>query len=157
MRASGHWAALRGYTDPVFLRGGRMTKWKGRTASCAPGFGQLAVSVSYVALAAGIAVGGLSLMAGAAFAGSCTALPASVCSGAASGTGNDAQITFNLPSGANTITTSAGFGNDARNTVASPATAGLRVNTSAGSLTFTDANGALLAGANDGMVVNNNA
>ncbi|MDC1455543.1 hypothetical protein N8338_00540, partial [Amylibacter sp.] len=62
-------AAAKSIYRTTVLRGGRMTKWKGKAASLSPSLGQLIASVSPVALGRGL-MGGVSKAATAAVLGS---------------------------------------------------------------------------------------
>ncbi len=131
------------------LRGGRVTKWKGKAASCAPWIGadlaaSLAASVSSAALSAALAFGGAMLGAiPLAEAGSCTAGPVSVCSGAA---GADVtQVRTGTPLA---VTTAAGFG-------INTAVGNALTLTGTNGTTVTDANTSTISGAANGLLVRN--
>ncbi|WP_095590686.1 beta strand repeat-containing protein [Actibacterium ureilyticum] len=123
--------------NPIFtLRGGRMTKYKGRVASFAPMIGQ----VSTVAIGAALMLG-----AGATLAGSCVDQDggAFICSGPANDITPEDTILIDEPVSPTTITTEPGFGHNATGDA-------IRIR-DAGTVTFTDANGSQITGGEDGI------
>jgi hypothetical protein len=93
----------------MLLRGGRVTKYKGVAGGLSPLSSGLGSAVLAAGSVSSLAFGGLLLSTPATFAGACTALPASVCSGAAD-PANDTMQTF---TGSDiSITTDSGFGLD---------------------------------------------
>lgn len=135
----------------ITLRGGRITKWKGQTASYSPHLGHLAVGVSGVAMAAALA-----FSPDAALAGECVETsPGSnewVCAGPALAGGvTDTPQTI-TSTGALTISTEPGFG---LNTASLTGLAGISA-TSNGPLTFTDNNGSTIFADRPALRLTNN-
>ena len=122
------------------LRGGRMTKYKGQTASFAPALGRILSSVSLTAVSAALVFGG-----GAAWAGTCVDQGGGnfTCSGPANDVTPEATILIDEPLSPTTITTEPGFGHNATGDA-------IRVR-DAGIVTFTDANGSQITGEKDGL------
>jgi outer membrane autotransporter protein len=139
--------AILGERQHRVLRGGRMTKWKGRAASMSPMLGQLVGSVSPLALALGAAItvsGG-----GAAAQDICTAAGGGVYNCAGPSTTEQAlsvgsgSLTVNLDDTA-TVDAATGDGFDLLNSG------------SDGGLTFTQATGGgAITGASDGISARN--
>jgi hypothetical protein len=139
--------AILGERQHRVLRGGRMTKWKGRAASMSPMLGQLVASVSPLALALGAAItvsGG-----GAAAQDICTAAGGGVYNCAGPSTTEQAlsvdggSLTVNLDDTA-TVDAASGYGFD------------LRKYGSDGGLTFTQATGGgAITGGTSGISASN--
>jgi outer membrane autotransporter protein len=139
--------------ETVVLRGGRVTKWKGRDASIAPHSGSVSL-VSRSALAVGLALGGALFAPSAAWAGTCVQSPPGtwVCSGAA---GVDTAVTATAPAATPvTVTTTPGFGINVTGAGQNAITIIGSVGTTG--LTFTDVNGSSITGTFSGISALNN-
>lgn len=128
----------------LLLRGGRATKYKGVVGGVAPLSSGLS-SVGVVSIVS-LTFGGMLLSTPASYAGDCTALPASVCAGAADAA-NDTTQTF-TGSGIS-IVTDPGFGIDVASGNAFTSTSGTD------GFSFDDANGSVITGNNYGLEINN--
>ncbi|MET4635365.1 autotransporter outer membrane beta-barrel domain-containing protein [Kaistia defluvii] len=132
----------------LLVRGGRATKYKGIVGGVAPqsvGRESATFAVGTISL---LALGGLLLSTPASYAGDCTALPASVCSGAAD-SANDTTQTF---TGSDiSIVTDPGFGLDVASGNAITSTSGTD------GFSFDDANGSAITGNNYGLEIHNSS
>lgn len=129
----------------LILRGGRVTKYKGIAGGVSPlsaGLGSAALALGMIS---SFAVGGLMLSTPATYAGECTALPASVCTGPADAAGDTTQtFTGNDIS----IVTDPGFGLDVG------AGNAISINGSDG-VVFNDTNASAITGNNYGIEATN--
>jgi outer membrane autotransporter protein len=128
------------------LRGGRVTKYKGVVGGVSPWAAGLESAALTVGVVSSLAFGGLLLSTPVSFAGDCTALPASVCSGAADAA-TDTTQTF---TGSNiSIVTDPGFGLDVASGNAITSTTGTD------GFSFEDANASNITGSLYGFEIVN--
>jgi len=129
----------------AILRGGRMTKYKGQAASCAPMLGVVAVALMSSAA--------VMLTPTTAFAGTCTETFAGsgiwTCTGATAADIDTTQTLTPATGGALTVSTTAGFGIDTTTALSKS----FVLNSSVGqtNITFTDTNSAAITGSGYGI------